>query len=154
MPFKVCGNTKIGKMLTVRCIKMYFSLLSSSVGWSIMCTPKGCEFDSWSRHIPRLQVQSLIRARMGGNQCFSSMLISCSLCWSLCLSPPLSFRSINTSSGVHLSSRCGSVWALYGIRLLKESQKFFPSSFASKSILPKITLLWKAHTIVWLKTDF
>ena len=32
------------------------------------CTPKGCGFYSWSGHIPRLWVPSLVRAHMGGNQ--------------------------------------------------------------------------------------
>ena len=28
--------------------------------------PKGCRFDSWSGHIPRLQVQSPVRTHIGG----------------------------------------------------------------------------------------
>ena len=50
-----------------------------SPGWvvklvgALSCTPKGCGFDSWSGHIPRLQVWSPVRVCTGGNQ---SMFLS------------------------------------------------------------------------------
>ena len=41
-------------------------------------TPKGWVFDSQSRHIPRLWVQSPVGAHMGGNQCFAHRYFSLS----------------------------------------------------------------------------
>ena len=32
------------------------------------CKPKGCGFNSWPQHMPRLQVQSLTGEHTGGNQ--------------------------------------------------------------------------------------
>ena len=43
---------------------------------ALFCAPKGCRLISWSGHIPRLQVQSLVRAYTRGNQ---SMFLSLSL---------------------------------------------------------------------------
>ena len=31
-------------------------------------TPKGCGFNFWSAHVPRLQVQFLVRTHPGGNR--------------------------------------------------------------------------------------
>ena len=39
-----------------------------SVGWSVVPLPKGCRFDSWSEHVPRLQVQFQAGTHAGGNQ--------------------------------------------------------------------------------------
>lgn len=46
---------------------------------------KGCQFNSWSEHMPRLQVHSLVGVHAGGS---GSILLSCILV-SLSLSPPL-----------------------------------------------------------------
>ena len=56
-------------------------------------TPKDHGSDSWSGHIPRLQVQSPVGVRMGGNglMFFSHINVSLSLLFSL--------KSINISSG-------------------------------------------------------
>ena len=41
--------------------------------------PKGCQFSSWSGHMPGLQVQSLLEAHMRGNlSCFSHIDVSLS----------------------------------------------------------------------------
>ena len=38
-----------------------------SVGWRLVHTLKGCEFDSWSGHIPRLWVRSPVRLHARGS---------------------------------------------------------------------------------------
>ena len=73
--------------------------LGGSVGWSMVLYPKRyrtfwigigpCRFDSWSGHIPRLQVRSPVRAHMGGNQLMFLSHIDVSF------SPVLSLKSIN-----------------------------------------------------------
>ena len=40
---------------------------------ALFCVPKGCRLDSWSEHIPRLHVPSMVWALMGRNQ---SMLVN------------------------------------------------------------------------------
>ena len=52
-------------------------------------TPKGCGFDFYSGHIPRLQVQSLVGACTGGNRLIF-----------------LSQKSVNISSDEDLKSLC------------------------------------------------
>ena len=52
------------------------------------CTPKGCGLRSRSGHIARLQVQSLVRACMGGNQYM--FLFHINVCLSVCLSLDIS----------------------------------------------------------------
>ena len=39
-----------------------------TVGWASSCEPKSPWFDSWSGHMPGLQVQSLVRACVEGNR--------------------------------------------------------------------------------------
>ena len=59
------------------------------------CTPTVYGFDSWSGHIPRLQVWCPVRACTGGNwlKFLASMFLSPSS------SPPFSLKPINISSG-------------------------------------------------------
>ena len=72
-----------------------------SPGWvaqligASLCTPKkGWGFDSWSRHIPKLQVRYPVRAVwVANNQCFSLSLAS--LSYSRSLSPPSSLFETN-----------------------------------------------------------
>ena len=76
-----------------------FTWVAQFVGAS-SCTPKGCGFDLPSAHIPRVQVQSPVRANTRGNQLMflsHSLRFSLSLCLSLrvSLSPFLSLWKIN-----------------------------------------------------------
>ena len=78
-----------------------------SVGWSIVPSPKGCKFDSQSRHIPRSQVPSQVQAHMG-----ASINVSLShRCFSLSLPPslPLSLKEMKKkkSSGENKKKRNG-----------------------------------------------
>ena len=56
----------------------------------LSCTVKGCGFDSWSKHMPRLQLGPRAGARTRGNQ---SMFLSLFL-----PALPLSLKSISMSS--------------------------------------------------------
>ena len=49
-----------------------------SVGWasSNKVKPKGCQFDSWSGHMPGLQVWSLIEVPMRGNRTLMFLSLS------------------------------------------------------------------------------
>ena len=51
--------------------------------------PKGCWFSSWSGHIPRLQVRSLAKTGMGGNQSMFLSYVSVSLSHSFSSPLPL-----------------------------------------------------------------
>ena len=62
-----------------------------SVGQSVVPYTTGCGFNSWSGHIPRLWVQSPVRAYMGSNR---SMFLSC-IRISVSLSLPSSFSKVN-----------------------------------------------------------
>ena len=65
------------------------SALTGWLGWSLGPYTKRLQVDSWSRYIPRLRVQALVRAHTGGNL---SVFLS-HWCFSL--------KSINISLGVY-----------------------------------------------------
>ena len=85
------------------CSNWYFSFLSktglfssSQVAQIVAVssgTSKVCGFDSWSGHIPRLQVRSLVRVCMRSNQL---MFLSHT---EVSLSLTVSLKSVNISSG-------------------------------------------------------
>ena len=58
-------------------------------------TPKGCRFNSWSGHIPRLRVQSPVRAHTGDNQSMFLSHINVSLSLSLSHAHLLCLSQIN-----------------------------------------------------------
>ena len=62
---------------------------------ALFCMPKGCRFASQSDHIPRLWVQSRVRACTGGNQRMFLSHFDFSLSHSLSLSPPSTLSKIN-----------------------------------------------------------
>ena len=65
----------------------------------LFCTPKGCGFDSQSGHIPRLQVQSLVRAHSEEDRLMFLSQNDVSL--------PTSLKSINIFSGENFEKKKG-----------------------------------------------
>ena len=69
--------SKVSRMLMIgeevirpkRIIKTSLLALASvaQLVGALSCEPKGCSFNSWLGHIPRLQVQSLVRVHVGGS---------------------------------------------------------------------------------------
>ena len=64
-------------------LKITMPLVLCSLGWALPYKPKGHRFDSWSGHVPGLQVWSWVGGHMKGNQsmflshqCFSSFFPS------------------------------------------------------------------------------
>ena len=70
--------TKLHHINTLKLVTQALALVAQLVG-ALSCTPKCCEFDPQSGHIPGLGVQSLVGTHSGGN-----------LSLSLSLSPPSS----------------------------------------------------------------
>ena len=109
------SNWPLKIFLGYSCFTIYKELSAlpwpgGSVGWSIIpYTKKGYRFAPWSGHIPRLWVWSPVGAHMRGNRLIFLSHIDVSLCLSL----PLSLKSINISSGDDLKKRLSAFLSLF-----------------------------------------
>lgn len=83
------------------------TLVGGLVGWRVILYTKGCKFDSWSGHMPRLWVRYLVVVCTGGTQLmfFTSMFLPLPL--------PLSLKIYNISSCEDLKKKQKN-WHSYG----------------------------------------
>ena len=134
-------------------------------------TPKGCGPDSWSGHIPRLRVQSLVGVQMIGNQSVFSSHINVPLSLSKkkksiknilsdedlkekCLAGCPAYSSHTANVFRHHFSRQGSAGASPGAAAVfaasvSRSHPPVQHNFRAEHAEDHTARCWVAHTLLW-----